>query len=218
MRKLHKSVLLSLVSTALVLGLATEAHCAAQADPKKKPAAKKKQPKKNVVNWVKNVDTALTKAKGGDKGIILVFTVAKYKGPAVFQGKGLLKALNDSGATAVKIVPPPRLRIPKKATAEQRKKRQEAHAAKVKKHQELVTKYAVTATPKMVFLSPEGDAMWQLIRPTAPQVKQVLANLPKIIEQYKAAKAKAQGKEPPKEQPKPEEKKPEPKKPAPKKK
>jgi hypothetical protein len=218
MRSSHKSVLLSLAVAVLALGAAGEALCAAQPapDPKKKKPAPKKKPakkKKPGVKWLKH-DAALTQAKSDNKPVALVFCATKYKGPAAFEGKGLFKALADSGALAVKAAPPPRLRFPKKADAEKRKKLQEAYNARLKEYQTLVAKYGVTATPKMLFLSPEGDGMYQMTRPTLAQVKHVLANLKKITEDFMAAKAKAAGKEPPRpaEPPKPAPKKPAPKK------
>lgn len=181
---------------AVLLGLPADGRAAAP--PKKKP-------KKNVVRWLK-LEAGMAKAKSSGKAAVLVFAEKRYKGPATFEGDELFKALTDSGAVPVKLSPPGRLRVPRNADAEKAKKLREAHAAAEKQYQELVAKYRLRGTPAMVFLAPEGDFMWSACNPSAQQVKQIMAGLAKIVEQFKAAKAKAQENAPPPAK-KPEEKK-----------
>ncbi len=192
-------LLAALAVAALAVGLAADALAAANPQPKKQP-----QPKKKVVKFVK-YEAGLADAKGKSKAVVLVFADKRYKGPAVFEGDELFKALTDSGAVPVRVSQPV-LKIPKKADDAKKKKLQEQFNAEQKQYQELAAKFGVNAVPTVVFLSPEGERMCSLVRPNEAQVRGYLANLGKILEQFKAAKAAAGGQKPP-EAPKPEEKK-----------
>ena len=191
-------LLTALAVAALAVGLAADALAAAN------PQPKKKKPKKKVVKFAK-YEAGLADAKGKSKPVVLVFADKRYKGPAIFEGDALFKALTDSGAVPVRLSQPV-LRIPKKADDAKRKKLQEQFTADQKQYRELAAKFGVNAMPTVVFLSPEGERMCSLVRPNEAQVRGYLANLGKILEQFKAAKAAGGGGKPA-EAPKAEEKK-----------
>jgi hypothetical protein len=187
------------VLTMLAFGAGLASDAAAAANP-----PKKKPPKRKVVKWLR-YDAGLAEAKAKTKPVVLVFADKRFRGPATFEGDALFKVLADSGAIPVRVSPPV-LRVPKRADAERKKKLQEQFNADQKKYTELATKYAVNAMPMMIFLSPEGEVMCRLVRPTAQNVQTYVASADKILERFKAAKAAAGGEKPP-EAPKPEEKK-----------
>jgi hypothetical protein len=183
-----KPVAVFLGSAALAVVLGSGARAATTTTPVTKPVAKPAAP---AVKWLE-LDAGLAAAKSGSKPAVLVFCGKDYKGAATFDTDALVKALTGSGAVAVKVCPPVAPKAPTKATADDIKKLNDNFADAQKKYQDALTKYGVTVNPTVVFLTPDGDEMGLLANPTADQLTQALANLPKTLEAFKAAKAAAQ--------------------------
>lgn len=132
----------------------------------------------------------LDEAKGGGKPAILAFTPKGYLGAATFASEALLKALAASGAVAIRVLPPEPPVVPKDATAEQAKALKADYEAAEKKYRELLNQYGVSSLPAMIMLTPEGDVVHRLNNPAPAALQQVLAALPKLVEDAKAAKAR----------------------------
>jgi len=138
------------------------------------------------------LEPGLAEAKSNSKPAAAVFCTKEYKGAATFDSAELRKALTASGAIPIRILPPEPPRVPAESTADDVKKLQEQYNETIKKYKQTLAKYSVTTGPTMVFLTADGDAVGELVIPTDQQVSQALANLPKTIEAFKAAKAKAE--------------------------
>jgi hypothetical protein len=169
----------------LVAGSALEAGAATTTPAAPKPAALP------ALKWASDLDAGLKQAKTKSQPVLVLFTTKTFKGLPNFDDKDVRKALTDSGAVLVKILPPEAAKPAKGATADDIKKQQDAFADAQTKYKDLCAKYSVTATPTIVFFDADGDAVSTLATPTNDQLVQALNGLAKTIEAFKAAKAKA---------------------------
>jgi len=147
-----------------------------------------------VSGFWRELAPGLEEAKAGGKPAVIVFVARGYYGPATFASDDLRKVLGTSNAVPIRVLPPERSVLPKDATPEQAKEAKAAYEAAEKKHGELLNKYGVFSQPSMVMITPEGDVVARLSNPAATAVQQMLAALPKLVEDFKAIKArKTQG-------------------------
>ncbi|GEM_PF-2481942 len=143
------------------------------------------------LKWLE-LEPGLAEAKGGGKPAAVLFCTREYKGAATFEGEALRKALTASGAVTIRVLPPEAPRVHAGATADEVRQLQEQFNATVKNYQATLARYGVTNGPALVFLTSDGEVLGSLVSPGDHDVSKVLANLPKTIEEFKAAKAAAE--------------------------
>ncbi len=117
------------------------------------------------LKWA-SLEAGLSKARSGNKPVVVVFTTRKFKGPATLNARMLRKALTGSGAIPVKVLPPKAPRVPAGASREEHKKLVASYQQALKKYRELAGKYGARTNPTMVFLAPGGDVVGRLSGPT----------------------------------------------------
>ena len=136
------------------------------------------------------LDSGLAKAEKASKPLVVVFTTKEFKGPGTFENWALRDALKASGAIIARVLPPEAPSAPAGAKPEEVQALQDAYVQALKTHAELAKKYGVTMQPTQVFLTSGGEQMATLATPSQPEVQRYLQGLPKLVEQYKAAKAR----------------------------
>ena len=172
----------------LLAGLAVEARAATTgATP---PATATKKPPPPPLKWLE-LEAGQGEAKGASKPLLVLFVVKDFKGFPNFDDPAVRQAMTDAGVILARVLPPEAPKSARNASVADVKNLQNAYTEAQKKYQDLLAKYNVTVKPTVLFLNADGDPVSMVATPTNEQLIQALANLPRILEAFKAAKARA---------------------------
>ncbi len=148
------------------------------------------------VAWMSDFEEASKLASEQKRGMLILFTtedlMAKSRS-CTFKANSTRRAVRNSKAVPLRILPPVRLQAAEDTSKEELAKREELFKKSLKQYRELVRRYGITNGPSLVFTAPDAKRVDGLVVPDKVTIENRLGRLGEMLAAYEKALVKKNG-------------------------